>query len=303
MANEYYTLYMVDADDVNIDQIVDFRIASHVNRLQLSGDGAIDALFNAVMTGQPMMEFSSTAIKTILDGCALSGKSISGEGTLTAFFQKLAAASRGAASSNVKLTSGQGFLVPLRLSASLGAPANINLRYYALSSDGVTDPVTYAASQTLAGTPDTDEAYTLGPAKINNTAIDCVTSLDIDFGLMVVLAPIGNGEVYPKFAYIQSRRPSITLGIADASLLSTLTTDGAKIASSTLCYLRKLDEGSTRVANETETHISFTVSQGNVYYENYGGAHDGYSAGSIIIEPSYDGTNAVITIDTTAAIS
>jgi len=71
------------------------------------------------------------------------------------------------------------------------------------------------------------------------------------------------------------------------------------IASSTLVYFRK-GALAGRVAAATEQHISIVANAGAIVGRSIGGADQ---MGVIEIHPTYDGTNATLVIDTTAAIT
>ena len=100
------------------------------------------------------------------------------------------------------------------------------------------------------------------------------------------------------------RQPSITIRTAEALALNTFGLAGtAQGVTDSVVYFRKKDEGGTVVANATEEHISFTVDEGIITVDDVTGPHGDILGSQVVITPTYDGTNAIMAIDTTAAIA
>ena len=86
-------------------------------------------------------------------------------------------------------------------------------------------------------------------------------------------------------------------------ILATLGLSGAaQTATNSVVYLRKLDAGGTRVADDGSEHISFAVDDGRVSVTGVTGPHGQTLGADVRISPTYDGVAAIFAIDTTADI-
>jgi len=295
-----HVLYAVDVNGTLIDQIQEQSVNPGLQELIASGDGLVDATYAAAMSADPVITFRTTDIAAALDAAGISGRACSSD--VYCYFQALAeGGTRQGASSHVKMTVIEGLLVPVSLSVEQDGVASIEMALFIWSADGTTSPVTIATGQSLSGTPSTSAKWTIGTCKCNNADIPA-ESAGIEFGIRVERMR-ADGLVYPTFGCIMDRRPVVTFATANVTALSTFGLVGAARASSTVLYLRKLAEGATRVADGTEQHISFTVNEGRISVRNVGGSHGEKLMAALQITPTYDGSNAVIVVDTTAAIS
>jgi hypothetical protein len=311
--SKLYTLYAVHLDtatlagsDVLLDQVQSFAISTGLQKILQRGDGQVDPTFVAIMSQRPAMRFTSTAIATYLGACGIGGTILDSDVTypgLEAWFQKMAeGGDRAAGSSHIKMTVNEGILVPRAIQASQDGVATIDFEAV-ITYDETNEPVVVADSQALSGTPATAELFTVGPVKINGTTLESIQSVSIDFGIQVITQS-GDGQVWPTFAGIMSREPSIRIRTTDVLALSTFDLEGTAIgASDVVVFLRKLAEGGTRVADAGSEHISFTLDEGLITVENQDVSQDGIAMADIVITPTYDGANAIIVIATNADIT
>lgn len=286
--------------------IRDMTPALGLNPIVEGSDGEVYARFVAIMSQRPTVRFSTTEIKAALDKCGLSGMIIDNDVTykgLVFYLQQLAEGGvRSGAGANMKITVPEGILVPRTLSVDQDGAAI--LAYEALATwDGTNDPFVLAVDQDMpAGTPGVANLWTVGPVKINGTALDSVMGLNIDFGLDA-RAEASDGEVWPRFPYIHGVRAVATFRTRDVELLNTLGITGdAQGETDSVIYLRKLKEGGGRELDATEVHISLTVDEGLIAVTELGAAHDGQAEATVTLWATYDGSNAPFVIDTTAAI-
>lgn len=303
-AHVLYAVNINDAVDVLIDQISDQNIDAGINQMIAGGDGAIYNHYAAVAGQSPRLSFTTSALKTALDKCASTGLALdTANPTLEMYFQAVTeGGTRAGASSHYKLTVSEGLLLPRTIEAPHNAVATIS--YEAIATwDGANDPIVIAGSQSLAGTAAVDEMFTAGAVKINGSALTGIQNISIAFGITEMV--LGDaGEVWPTFVAVQSIQPIITVTSLDAAAINTFALEGAKQgATDSVVYLRKLDKNGTRVADATEEHISFTIDDGRIAVQNVGGSHGAPLASVVQITPTYDGTNAPLVMDTTAAIA
>jgi hypothetical protein len=310
--SKLYTLYAVNLDTetlagsaVLLDQVQSFAISTGLQRIIQRGDGAVDPTYVAIMSQRPMLRFTSTAIATYLGACGIGGTIID-SGTypgLEAWFQKMdEGGTRASGSSHLLMTVNEGLLVPRAIQAGQDGVATIDLEAV-ITYDGTNEPIVLADSQALSGSPATAELFTVGPVNINGSALESIQSITIDFGIGVTVQS-GDGQVWPTYAAIMSREPSIRVRTTDATAINTFGLDGtAQSASDSVVFLRKLSEGGTRVADNGSEHISFTIDEGMITVENQDVSQDGVAMADIVITPTYDGTAAILVIATDADIT
>ena len=311
-----HTLYAVDVDPVTeanavlVDQVNDFSIDPALQSILQAGDGQVDPTFVAVMAQSPRLRFTSTALATILaevsSAFLISGIKIDSDVThdgLEAWFQKITeGGTRTAGANHIKMTINEGLLAPLALNAQQGAPATLGLEAV-VGYDGTNEPVVIATSQSLVGTPAVGELFTLGPVALNGTTINGVQSIAYDAGLQI-LAQSGDGQVWPTFIAIMSRRPRLVINTVDVGVFSTFGLDGtAQSVTDSVAYLRKIAEGGTRELDATAEHIKLTFDDGIIYCGPIQGSQGQVLGAQLILEPTYDGTNAIVVVDTASAIT
>ena len=108
-----------------------------------------------------------------------------------------------------------------------------------VNAAGTVSPVVRTASQSLPALAYTREVFTLGPVKLNGTAVDGVQEVTIDFGIKEEVKA-GSGALYPQLVAISEIRPRVTVRVNDESALATLGLQGvAQGATDSLIYLRK----------------------------------------------------------------
>jgi len=306
-----HTLYAVNCDMVDdveflIDQISDWAVSTGIAQILAGSDGAVDPTYVAVGAQAPAMSWTTSAIATVLGNLGISGLAIAAdvdELGLEAWFQKITeGGTRTAGSNHVLMTMKEGIIVPRVLNAPHGGVATLAMEAIA-TWDGTNDPIVIATSQALTGSPTVGELFTCGQVDINGTTLEAVQNITIDFGLQV-FAQGSDGLVWPTFAGIMSRTPTITIRTLDAISLSTFGLSGAaQAATASLIYLRKIAEGGTRVADATAEHIKFTVEEGRIQVDAVQGSHGQPLGSDITITPTYDGSNAIMGIDTASAIA
>jgi len=312
MALTAHTLYAVNVDaidsanDVLIDQVSDFTADPGIQEALLSADGQVDPTFVAVAQQAPRFSFTTSGLATVLAKCGISGLDFTGDADdagLECWFQKMEeGGTRVSGSNHLKMTAIHGLLLPRTITASDGEPASMAMEAV-VTYNGDDAPIVIATSQALSGSPSVSEVFTAGPMKINGVTYDGVQSVTIDFGLQEQVLS-SDGLVYPTFVCIGQRRPSITIQTTDVTLLNTFGLNGVvQGATDSVVYLRKMSEGATRVTDVTAEHISFTIDEGRINPLPWSAEQGGPGSLELRITPTDDGTNDIIAIDTTAAIT
>lgn len=306
---DIHTLYAINVTPIGetsllIDQITDYALDPGLQEIVEAADGSVDATYAAVMRQDPKIRATSTALATILGTIGISGYPLNSDGAAAAYcwFQKLqSGGTRAAGASHVKLTVSKGMILPRTLQVSQDQKATLALEIVPIF-DLTNNPIVVTASQALAGSPSVGELFTVGPVMINGTQLDGIISTTVDFGIQEIVES-ADGQVWPTYIAIMSRRPSITITTLDAVSLSTFGLYGAaQGATDSVVYFRKLDQGGTRVADDGSEHISFTVDAGRISVTDLSGSHGQRLGSTVRITPTYDGSNAVMAISTTADI-
>lgn len=111
-----------------------------------------------------------------------------------------------------------------------------------------------------------------------------------------------NGSVGPTFVGLKEPVPVIAVSAEDGELAALAGAFGDVVGPVTI-FFRKGDEGDgLRVANATETHISLVVPSVFMTPDGKDGEPRGEVAQNVTMDVRDDGTNAIWTLDTTAAI-
>ncbi len=309
MPTSVYTMHAVVIDrvsDLVIGGITDQAIAPGLSEMLLAGDGAVDPTYVAVAESRPVISFTSTDVVSLLaegsDTFAVAGLKLSASAIAKAFLQKLdEGGTRAGAGNHVSVAVNEGIMVPRTLTAADNQPATLTCDIVA-TFDGSNAPLVITDSQNLLGTAAVSTAYVQGPVTLNGSGLDGVQSITVDFGIELMVLS-GDGAVYPTYVAIASRRPRITVRVSDAGALADWGLTGtAQSATDSLVWLRKVTEGGTRVADVTEEHIKITIDEGLISVGAVSGSHGSYQGCDVTITPTYDGTNAIMAVDTTAAI-
>lgn len=288
-----YVPYAIEINATIIDQITSrsFELGHEVQTLR--GDGNVDEHFATIIASRPRFTLTTTALAKALTVCGFGGLDLSSGADI--WFQKVAAkGTRAGSSSHTRVTYSDGLLLPRRISASQGQIATMEFEGIATSDDGTTAPMSIATSASLAGSPGTTEAFTLGPVSVGGSTLAGVTEVEVDFGIEEALIE-SDGGVYPRDAYINARRPRISIKTTNVAELTS--TDFQKAdpvgATDTVITFYKLAEDGTLAGSGDKT---ITIDQGIMRVVEGGGDEDSGDLLTLEIIPTYDGTNAVLVI-------
>lgn len=311
MAITAHTLYAIQiqttaAVDLLIDQISNQNVDTGITELLLSADGDVDNTFVALQSQNPRIGLTTSALATVLASCGISGLKIDSDvddDGAECWFQKMDEGGvRATGANHYKLTVNEGLLLPRGISAPNDGHATMDMELI-ITYDGTNDPIVIASSQSLEGSPSVGEVFTCGKVVINGAQLEGIQNIDIDFGLSELVLS-ADGQLWPTFAAIQGRAPSITIRTTDVGSLSTFGLTGdAQGATDSLIYLRKFSEGSGRVADNVAEHISFSIDDGMIYVTAVDGDSDSPQMADVKITPTYDGSNAVMVINTATTIA
>jgi hypothetical protein len=265
-----------------------------VNPEALSGE--VYARFLSLVRQGLTPAFSTKAIATALGVCGVVGVDLSSS-ALVLFAQKWAAGStRASGLVHRSFTYQHGILAPRTLSCDFRGDAVIN--YEALVGyDGVNDPVVLSDTEAVPEVTDT-ERFSLGPVKLGNITLDQVTNISIDFGLDLV----GEGtdaDYWDTYVSIREIKPTLRFtgnaaaawfAAAGIPLLGKVGTHANSVF-----FLRKRAAGATFVADGTAEHLKFTAAGLARIEEGFQAAGNETGTVTVVMDLSYDGTNAPLT--------
>ena len=297
-------LYEVDVAGTDIPAItaMNINLGSEIRNEAVSDE--VYPRHQALVGQNPRVTFSTNAAAIALGVCGLTGNALASPMVCSA--QKYTeGGTREGATSHKIYTINEGLVIPRRL--SVDHRGDVSIDYEALITwDGTNDPIVLTESQSLAAAVGDSERFTIGPVTIESISLPQVRSLEIDFGINAQTEG-ADSELWDRYARIMSIEPTITLRGIDVAWFKDsggLAMEGLKAThTNTKIFLRKRALGGTFVADETEEHIKFTA-------EGYAHIDDALDAGgdqagetSITFALRFDGTNAPLVIDTTAAIA
>lgn len=264
--------------------------------------GEIYARFQSLYSQRIAPSFSTYNIAAALTAAGTLGASL-GTSALALWTQAhVDGSTRAGTLLHRKFGFSKGILAPRELTVEFRGDAVLS--YDAVVAyDGTNDPVVITDLQTLPTITDA-ERFTLGPVELGGVDFTHVRGLTINFGLDVV--PEGaDSDIWDTFVSIRQVMPSITLRGIDLEWFKSTSCPLAGLActhANTAIYLKKRAAGSTFVADATAEHIQFTAA-GLAHIDTAMDASGTDSATCSITLPLYfDGTNAPLIIDTTAAL-
>ena len=299
MAFTKHTISSVKHGSTVINGIMNAGFSPGLIELALNGSGKVDVGFVAALGAAPELAFSTTAISTALatfltGANPLNGIAITGSNFLFYYEKITNRGTRTAGSNHVKATVAEGMVIPISIDASHYGVASAAYRVICCSADGTTAPIAFAASQALdGGIANASEMFTLGPVAINGTTLDGVSSVSINFGNNAEVTG-GDGNPYPEFCAITTRRPSISISTNNLDdFVSWGLIGAAQGASDSVITLAAVTNDGTLTGSGDKT---FTIDAGRIAYRDIAGSDGSAIGGSIVITPRYDGTNEVIVI-------
>ena len=302
-----YYLYAIQSGSNNIAGVQEFSLSPQAAKGIYGGDGMLDPTHAVGLPSDPVIEFSSPHLATLLSAIGINGLAVTSGATVQTFWQTgVNAGGRATGSNHLKRVVTNGLIVPVRLSAPASGAAMLSYRLY-ITWDGTNNPVLYSASQALVGTPGVAECFTAGPVYLNGALICGEQGFELDFGIDVEVKK-GGGEMWPSWASIRRRNPVLTLRTPHASLEGVIGETGAVAisesggASATVAFLRKKSV-TGNVADATAEHIALTFNAGIAVRSGSSAADPNSAEFGLELTPVADGTNAIVAVSAAAAIA
>jgi len=294
-----YGVVLLGTDE--IDQNAQVTINPGITEMLLN-DG-VDNNFVAVSQQDARIRVITSAVATALGIAGIGGKKVEPtDEELVMFLRKVEELGTYVSGSNhVKITGKNGLFYPQTLNAD-NVSGSIAYEFVPFW-DGTNAPLIIATGQALSGTPTIDEAFVLGPVKINGTQLEGGQSVSIGFGIQPMVT-FADGDVWPKFVAIARRQPMIRVRTVDATVLDTFGLSGtAQGETDSEIWLRSAEKDGVRHGDGESEHIKILVDAGMITVNDLAADPNTEYAAEVVIRPTWDGTNDVLAITTGQAIS
>jgi hypothetical protein len=292
---EQYRLHSVEIDyPTSQTLVVPASQASFNPSLNVAAQRTAGNLYpthTAVMGGAPTLSFGTPALATALDVVGLG--SLTSTQT-TVYFAKLSGDGF-AGSGHVSYQMNGALVVPDSINAQHNSVASIN--YTAYGIDSGSGAVTTSGSATLPTVASLDECFVGGKVAFDSNDYQ-TTGWSLSFGQNVDHG-MTSGDAWPTYACITSRNVTANVTSLDVGLQDW---EGAS-ETSVVMYARKTDQASTRIADGTAQHVSLTFAEAFVHPQARAGTRGQAATETLMIQPTYDGTNNVVVVDTSTTIT
>lgn len=314
--SDIYTIYSVEivggtAADV-INGVVDQTVDPGITDAMVSGNSFVDPEHVSAASISPRISFTTNDLKTALDKIGIDGIAIGGAvaGTMVCWFRKRLPGGQFAAdaTNHVKVVASLGICVPRTITGAQGEEATGTWEIIP-AWDGTNNPliITTGISITTAESG-VSTLYTVGDSYVNASLVEGTVRNNVDFG--ITAEPVfSSGQVFPEHVSITGRQASMGFETLDMSEFADANIGGTGIArlaagaGITRVFLRKKAQNGLVVADETAEHISFEVSEGRIITVPTSGSHQGNATLGVRVNPTYDGSNATIIVNTADAMN
>lgn len=290
--------YILGGVKINSTQIPyrSVSLAPELEKVLLNSDARSGHSYTGIKTASPMVTIVSEALAAILNITGLGGA------TFTAFEVFLIKhGATGVASGNVhrKWTMTAGVIRVDSIATSNGH-AEITIEVHG-TEDGTNAVWVMTDNVALPTSPRATEVWYQGPLYVGTTLYQVEQSTFAPNGEM--LKRHSNGAVGPVFAGIKPAKPTLGIQAADGVLHGLAGSFGDNVGPVTLFYRHGAEGDGLRVANATETHIKITIPSAFLTPEGVEGTPGQEVGFGVMFDARDDGTNAVASLDTTAAIA
>ncbi len=154
-----YTIYCAVINGVQINQCKGISLSPSVARLFEYGSGTVDPQFAGYDGDDPVIRFSSTALKKLIANIdPTSGVALDGTVTAEIWFQKMQkGGTRQTGATALKMSIGYGIACLTGITAADAQVAVGEAMIYGTSIDGETSPITITPASTLPALSATDQ--------------------------------------------------------------------------------------------------------------------------------------------------
>lgn len=214
---------------------------------------------------EPVFEFESFAIATLLAEFGQTGRSIASDtytGLVFTFAKVDDCGQIASGSVHRTLTIGKGCALPTRLTCDNRGDARMTVQVYALSDDGSTAPVTISDTAALPTISIADLRWTLGPVDIGGVTFSDYNRFDLDFGNSATVEAV-ESAIYGTHFSERREQPMLMIGGIDPTWFAAAGIPVAGLLAThanTSVYLKKRGQTASHfVADGTAEHVKITL--------------------------------------------
>ena len=293
----------IDVGGSVIYGITESNVNPGIENMLEGGDDSAYMSFLAANVIAPVATFTTKAIATAAGICGVSGVDASDSNVSIYFQQRASGGVREGASKHVKLQIVNGIMVPTTIQGDQSS-ATLSYQVFAVW-DGTNDPLQKSINQSLPSITNLNESFVSSEVYEGGSLIGDVVSTSVDFGLQIGTEQT-DGNEYPDIAYISAIGGTGNVITNNLDYIDTSGTEGKAISGTggeVEIFFKKKSDGTTRYANDTANHVKITMNKGQIKPGNIGGTHGSTATMELVLEGTYDGTNAPFTITTGSQIT
>lgn len=258
--------------------------------------------FVAIGSGQPALNFSTTAIATALNTLGdIEGWKIDVNPLQMFWYQGEQGGTRLTGADHVMMAVTKGLVVPTTLRAPQNPPAQIDYNVMARLDAG-NSPVIITKGVAVPDVTLDGEEFTAGPFIVNGVDLsDGVEDITLNFGISLETR---SDQSTPWLRYVGIRRtvPTISVRFTNQEYIADIGIPGQKITADVLTYFRKMEEGGTRVPDITPEHIETAVEGGIVVIGDASASDPNPAVASLQVNPRLVDGSPMIGFNTTSAL-
>ena len=262
----------------------------------------------SVVSQKPRFTFGTHDLPKVIDAFGLTGRRVTdgvSKPGIALYQAKYNDSALASGSVHRRLRFCESYNMIRRLTCSHRQDATAECESIALW-DGTNNPVVIEGSQALPTLPASSGRWTLGAVTIGGIDLTCNIQVDIDFGISLDVFGC-NSDIWDTHLNVNEIKPMISItaltpdAFADAGV-PLIGLVGAH--ADTVIYLRKrLARQAGFVVDATEEHISITASGILLCNDAHNAQANQRAQATFQLHCDYDGTNAPLVFDTTAAIA
>jgi hypothetical protein len=265
--------------------------------------GAIYDETRSIVRQYPTIELTTKAIAGSINLWGIPGTCIDGTPPLICYGNVLGdCKSPPLSTDNAKFTVNVGHIRIGSLSAARGEDATLTWMVDALT-DGTNEPIAPDYAGNTLPTSLATGQWTLGAIKIGALVLSDIASITLDFGVQMTSKTPMLGSVWPDSIAVRKVQPTLTIQVFDIRFWESAVIPTLGLAAThanTLIQLKKRANLTTFVADNVETHVSFTMGGIITVTQPFAGSSNGEASGTIVVQGVHDGTNVPVIADTTA---
>lgn len=271
-------------------------ISPELEKALLNSDARAGHSFTGIRLSGPVVRANTPALASVLGISGLVGAVLTG---VEIYLIKHGAVGLASGSAHRKLAATAAVIRVDNISTGNGY-ADLAIEIHAVE-DGTNAVWALSDNQALPISPRVTDVWYQGPVYIGSTLYYVEQSTLSPNG--EVIKRFSNGHVGPVFVGIKPAKPTLSVQSADGILHGAAGAFGANVGPITLFYRKGAEGSGLRVADATETHISVVIPSAFMTPESVDGTPGQEVAFGVMFDARDDGTNAVATLDTTAAIA